>query len=177
MDVFLVRKLGVPWQPELAMGAIASGSVLVMNDRVVQAYGITAQQVDEVIARERHELERREHVYRHGREPLAPAGRDVLLVDDGLATGTTMIAAVRALGALAPASVTVAVPVAPPNTVALLRDEVDEVICVETPDPFWGVGEWYETFDQTTDQEVTDLLARAEAMRVNRRAGEHRPAL
>jgi predicted phosphoribosyltransferase len=160
LDVFIVRKLGAPFQEELAMGAIASGGVVVLNDMVVDSYGIPRSEIDEVAAREERELRRREETYRRGRAPLGVAGRIVILVDDGVATGSTMRAAVKALRAQKPRRLVVAVPVAPPSTCAALSEEADEVVCLETPSPFFGVGVWYADFAQTTDEEVVDILAR-----------------
>jgi predicted phosphoribosyltransferase len=163
LDVFLVRKLGVPGHRELAMGAIASGGVRVLNEDVVRGLGVPDEVLDAVAARERTELERREWAYRDGRPPPAVRGRTVILVDDGLATGSTMRAAVRALRAQGPARIVVAVPVGAPETCAEFQDEADEAVCARTPDPFYAVGLWYSDFTQTTDEEVRDLLARAEA--------------
>ena len=161
LDVFVVRKLGVPGQPELAFGAIASGGAAVMNDDVVSSLRLTPQAMFAVREVERAELARREEMYRAGRGPLEVRGRHAVLVDDGLATGASMRAAVKALKALSPASVTVAVPVAPPETVAALAAEVDDVVCPLQPREFYGVGQWYADFSQTTDDEVRALLARA----------------
>ena len=160
LDVFVVRKLGVPGQEELAMGAIASGGVVVMQDDVVRAYGIPPQTIDAVVARERAEIERREAAYRDGRPPVALCGRTVILVDDGLATGSTMKAAARALRPLA-RRVLIAVPVAARSTCHELRQEADQLICLETPEPFHAVGEFYHNFGQIADAEVRDLLLRA----------------
>jgi putative phosphoribosyl transferase len=161
LDVFLVRKLGVPGREELAMGAIASGGVRVLNEDVVSELGIPQHWVDIVAARELEELRRREAAYRDGR--LAPdvRGKTVILVDDGLATGASMRAAVAALRKLGPAKIVVAVPVGASQTCDEFRDVADEVVCAETPDPFYAVGSWYADFDQTTDEEVRELLARA----------------
>src|SRR5437868_581094 len=160
LDVFLVRKLGVPGHAELAMGAIATGGVRVVNTALVEALRIPAAAVDMVIAAEQRELERRERAYRDDRLPPEVRGRTVILVDDGLATGSTMRAAARAL-CQQWASVVVAVPVAPPEVCAELQEEVDAVVCATTPEPFYAVGLWYEDFTQTTDEEVYSLLARA----------------
>jgi predicted phosphoribosyltransferase len=160
LDVFIVRKLGVPFQEELAMGAIASGGIVVINDMVVDSYCIPRSDIDEVASREDRELRRREEIYRRGRAPLSVAGSTVILVDDGLATGSTMRAAVKALRTQKPRRIVVAVPVAPPSTCAALSEEADEVVCLETPSPFFGVGVWYADFAQTTDEEVVDILAR-----------------
>jgi len=161
LDVFLVRKLGVPGHEELAMGAIASGGVLCLNENVIQALKPPLRVVQAVSARELEELERRERAYRGDRPALEVRGRTVILVDDGLATGSTMRAAVAAVRRLEPARLIVAVPTAAPSTCAELGPEADECICCITPDPFYAVGVWYEDFSQTTDQEVRDLLDRA----------------
>jgi predicted phosphoribosyltransferase len=160
LDVFLVRKLGVPGHEELAMGAIASGGVRILNEEVIGYLRLSRPAVEEVTAHERRELERRERRYRHGREPLDPAGKTVLLVDDGLATGSSMLAAVEALRKQKPARIVVAVPVAPPATVRKLAARADEVVCVATPEPFDAVGNFYDDFSQTTDEEVCALLLR-----------------
>jgi putative phosphoribosyl transferase len=161
LDVFLVRKLGVPGHEELAMGAIATGGVRVLNESVVRGQGISPETIDRVAALEGEEMARREEVYRDGRPAAGVAGRAVILVDDGLATGATMRAAVAALRRQGPRRVVVAVPVAAPSTCKELRAEVDEVVCALTPEPFYAVGLWYEDFSPTTDAEVHDLLARA----------------
>lgn len=161
LDVYVVRKLGTPGRAELAMGAIASGGVMVRNEDIIRHLGISDAQAEAVAERERAELERRERIYRGGREPLDVRGKTVLLVDDGLATGATMRAAVSALAPREPAAVVVAVPTAAPETCDEFRGMVDEVVCVETPQPFLGVGRWYRHFSQTTDEEVQDLLARS----------------
>lgn len=161
LDVFLVRKLGVPGHEELAMGAIASGGVRVLNEDVVRLLRIPASVVDEAARREQHELERRDREYRDARPPPALAGQVCILVDDGLATGSTMRAAVAALRGLDPLRILVAVPVAPPDVCNELARLADEVVCLETPEPFYAVGAWYEDFTQITDQQIRDLLARA----------------
>lgn len=161
LDIFLVRKLGVPGYEELAMGAIASGGVRVINEDVVRYMDIPGEVIDAVAADEQRELERRERAYRDGRLPPDVKGRVVILIDDGLATGSTMRAAAAALRKQGPASIVVAVPVAAPQTCDEFRNEVDEIVCAVTPEPFRGVGLWYEDFSQTTDEEVRDLLARA----------------
>jgi predicted phosphoribosyltransferase len=158
MDVFIVRKLGVPGHEELAMGAVASAGVRVLNDQVVSGLGIPDYVIDAVADWEQQELQRRERLYRGQRPPPDVQGKTVILVDDGLATGSTMLAAVRALRQLGPASVVVAVPVASRDTCELLKSEVDEVVCAVTPDPFYAVGLWYRNFSQTTDEEVRELL-------------------
>lgn len=161
LDVFIVRKLGLPWHPELAMGAIASGGIRIINEDVVDAYGVRADDLARVTAAEQTELERREQQYRDGRPAPDLADRTILLVDDGLATGTTMRAAVEALRAKSPARIVVAVPVAAPETCEAMRSVADEVICAVTPEPFYAVGFWYGDFTQTTDEQVRDLLARS----------------
>jgi putative phosphoribosyl transferase len=163
LDVFVVRKLGTPGQEELAMGAIASGGVRVLNREVVQALEIPQQQIDAVAAREMSELERREREYRGNRDPIDVRGLTAILVDDGLATGSTMRAAVAALRQLRPEKVLVAVPVAARTTCADLREDGDEVLCLYTPMDFFAVGQWYGDFSQTTDEEVRELLHRAAA--------------
>lgn len=158
LDVFLVRKLGVPVHPELAMGAIASGGVRVLNDDVVGWYGIPPAVIDAVARDEQAELERREQAYRSGRTPVDLRGRIVLLVDDGLATGSTMKAAVRAVRAHEPSRIVVAVPVGAPDTCRELADVADEIVCARSPEHFSAVGQWYRDFSQTTDAEVRELL-------------------
>jgi predicted phosphoribosyltransferase len=161
LDVFLVRKLGVPGHEELAMGAIASGGVRVLNEDVVSELRISDRWVDTVAARELAELRRREEAYRDGRPAPDVRGKVAILVDDGLATGASMRAAVGALQRLGPARVVVAVPLGAAQTCRELGQIADEVVCAETPDPFYAVGTWYRDFDQTTDDEVRELLARA----------------
>jgi predicted phosphoribosyltransferase len=159
LDAFLVRKLGVPGHEELAMGAIASGGVRVLNSDVVEGLGIQPSVIDRVVAQERKELDRRGLEYRGGRPAPDVQGRTVILVDDGLATGASMRAALVALRAERPAKLIAAVPVAPPSSCQELRAVADEVICVATPEPFYGVGMWYADFAPTTDEEVRELLA------------------
>jgi predicted phosphoribosyltransferase len=161
LDVYCVRKLGVPGHEEYAMGAIAPGGTRVVDDRILRRLHIGREQLDAVTARERRELERREAAYRPGREPLEVKGRRVVLVDDGLATGSTMRAAVESLRAQGAVDIVVAVPVGSAQAVELLREFADEVICPAVPEPFQGVGQWYDDFDQTTDTEVVSLLARS----------------
>ena len=162
LDVFVVRKLGVPGHEELAMGAIATGGICVINEEVVRMLHIPERVIDAVVAKEQRELERRERLYRDDRPPPDVNGCIVILVDDGLATGSTMLAAVEALRQQHPARLVVAVPVAAPSTCEEFRAEVDEIVCAQTPEPFFGVGYWYEDFSQTSDEEVHDLLSRAE---------------
>ena len=161
LDVFLVRKLGVPGHEELAMGAVASGGVRVLNSDVVELLQIPASIIDTIAGRELQEIERRERLYRARRPAVEVQGRTLILVDDGLATGATMRAAVTALRQRRPARVVVAVPTAAPETCADLRTEVDEVVCARTPEPFYAVGLWYDDFTQVSDDEVRDLLAAA----------------
>src|SRR5262249_32644858 len=161
LDLFLVRKLGVPGREELAMGAIASGGVRVLNEDVVRELGIPQRWVDEVTADEAAEPRRRAAAYGDDRPAPDVRGKTVILVDDGLATGASMRAAVAALRQLGPARIVVAVPVAAAQTCKEFRSEADEVVCAETPEPFYAVGTWYEDFSQTTDDEVRDLLSRA----------------
>jgi putative phosphoribosyl transferase len=158
LDVFVVRKLGVPGHEELAMGAIASGGVRVHNEEVVSKLRLDDATIERVAEAEERELARREHRYREQRPPPELAGRVVILVDDGLATGSTMRAAVAASRRLGPARVVVAVPTAPASTCAELRREADEVVCATTPRPFRAVGYSYRSFPQTSDEEVRDLL-------------------
>lgn len=165
LDVFLVRKLGLPGQQELAMGAIATGGVRVLNRDVVAYLAIPQRIIDAVTRQEQQELDRRERLYRGDRPAPELRGMTVILVDDGLATGSTMRAAIAALKKLEPARVVVAVPVAPPSTVEELVNEVDDVVCLLTPESFDGVGRWYQDFSQTTDQEVRVLLDRAKSQR------------
>jgi putative phosphoribosyl transferase len=162
LDIFLVRKLGVPNREEYAMGAIASGGIRVVNEEVVRMLRIPDAVVEEVARREQNELERREKAYRGDRPKPELSGRTVILVDDGLATGATMRAAVRAARAEHPLRIVVAVPTASPETCASLGDLADEIVCLDTPSPYTAVGAWYEDFSQTTDEEVIDLLQRAE---------------
>jgi putative phosphoribosyl transferase len=161
LDVFIVRKLGVPGREELAMGAIATGGVRVLNDEVVEALDIPEDVIDATAEAERRELVRRERLYRGDRPPPDVRGRVVILIDDGLATGSTMRAAVAALRRLGPARIIVAVPVASADTCEDLSAEVDDVVCSRTPEPFHAVGLWYDDFTQTTDEEVHELLERA----------------
>jgi predicted phosphoribosyltransferase len=161
LDVFLVRKLGVPGYEELAMGAVATGGVRVLNEQVVGGLRIPEHVIEAVAASEQQELARRERLYRGERPPPDVRGRTVILVDDGLATGATMHAAIKALRGQQPARIVVAVPTGSPETCEQLKEEVDDVICAITPEPFHAVGLWYQEFSQTTDEEVRDLLARS----------------
>ena len=161
LDVFLVRKLGVPGCEELAMGAVASGGTLVLNDDVVRRLAIAKPVIDAVAARETQVLARRERLYRGGRPPPEIRDRIVIVVDDGLATGATMRAAIAALRLPRPARIVAAVPTGAADTCADLRKEADEVVCAITPQPFFAVGRWYSDFSQTGDDEVRELLAQA----------------
>ena len=161
LDIFIVRKLGLPGHEELAIGAIASGGIRVLNHDIVQALKIPQTMIDTVTRQELQELERRERAYRGDRPPPEVRGRTVILIDDGLATGASMRAAVAALRAQNPARIVVAVPTAAPETYAAFESEVDEIVCAMTPEPFYGVGRWYEDFSQTTDEEVRALLEEA----------------
>jgi predicted phosphoribosyltransferase len=158
LDVYMVRKLGVPWNEEYAMGAIASGGEQWLDARVVHALGISRSDIENVVAREQRELARRERTYRRDRPPPALRGRTVILVDDGLATGATMRVALRAVRRKQPARTVAAVPVASSDACELLRSEADAVICAQVPEPFLGVGRWYVDFSQTSDEEVCALL-------------------
>jgi putative phosphoribosyl transferase len=158
LDVLIVRKLGAPLQRELAIGAIASGGVRVLNDEIVAELGITAADIDELTREETHELQRRERRYRGDRPRPAIEGRCVIVVDDGIATGATMRAGIAALRKMKPARIVVAVAVAPEDTIRILEREADEVVCLATPAPFWAVGRWYTVFDQVSDEEVTAML-------------------
>lgn len=158
LDIFLVRKLGLPGHEELAIGAIASGGIRVFNRALLAELNLSPKLIDQIAAREERELRRREELYREGRPPLPVRNRTVLLVDDGLATGASMKAAAQALQLQGPKRIIVAVPVAAEQTCDEFRMHVDEVICAYTPQPFLAVGMWYEDFSQTTDQEVQHLL-------------------
>lgn len=158
LDVFLVRKLGLPGHEELAMGAIASGGIRLINEDVVHAYRVSDAEIEAVTRVEQQELQRRERIYRDNRPLLSLRDRTVVLVDDGLATGATMRVAVLAVREKAPSSIVVGVPVAAAETCDEFRTIVDDVVCAETPSPFYAVGLWYEDFSQTTDEEVHELL-------------------
>ena len=162
LDVFIVRKLGVPFEPELAMGAVASGGIVVLNEQVLRLYSIRREAVDAAITREQEEIVRREVAYREGRPPAQVSGRTVMVIDDGLATGATMKAAIRALRPVA-ARMTVAVPVAAAGTCEQIRQEVDQLISLECPESFSAVGEFYREFEPTSDDEVRALLAASHA--------------
>jgi len=171
LDVFLVRKLGVPGHEELAMGAIASGGVVVLNEEVTNALTISDEIIAEAVEQERRELARRERAYRGDRPPPEVRDRIAILVDDGLATGSSMRAAISALDKLKPGRVVVAVPVGAAQTCSELCSRADEVVCPRQPEPFFAVGPWYEDFTQTTDQEVRDLLRQAAARQETTAAG------
>jgi putative phosphoribosyl transferase len=161
LDVFLVRKLGVPGHEELAMGAIASGGIRVINEELINYLGITDEVIDAIAAVEQRELERRAVAYRDDRPPPEIKDRVVILIDDGLATGSTMRAAAASLRLQKPRRIVVAVPVSSPETCDEFRSEVDEIVCAVTPQHFQGVGLWYDDFSQTSDEEVRELLKRA----------------
>lgn len=161
LDLMLVRKLGMPGQEELAMGAIATGGSQFLNQDLVASAGISEAVIEAVAKREKKELERREQAYRGPRPVPEVRERCIILIDDGLATGATMRAAVLALRSQQPGRIVIGVPVAPPDTVAELRAEADEVVCLATPEPFFAIGKWYLDFSQTSDEEVRELLARA----------------
>jgi putative phosphoribosyl transferase len=173
LDVFVVRKIGAPGYEELAMGAIATGGVRVFNDEVIQHLGVPQSWIEAAIREQEQELQRREETYRGSRPPLEIDGQKVILVDDGLATGASMRAAVRALRQRHPAAITVAVPIGSRDTCDQFRAEVEEVTCARTPEPFHAVGAWYRDFTQTTDEEVRELLNRAAHERRVRRVREH----
>jgi putative phosphoribosyl transferase len=158
LDILLVRKLGVPWQPELAFGAVSSGDVTVVNEDVVDTLRLTSEEVQEVVQRELEELARRERVYRGDRTPLKVAGKTVVIVDDGIATGSTVRAALSALERQGAAHTIVACPVAPPDTVERLFDEADDVVCLKTPPDLVAIGLWYDDFTPVYDEDVLRLL-------------------
>lgn len=160
LDVLNIRKLGVPFQPELAMGAIASGGIRVLNSEVIRHAGIDHDMLEEVISMEMRELERRERAYRGDRARPVLMHRCVILVDDGAATGATIHAAIEAARQLGPARVVVAIAVAPPDAVEQLEEDADEVVCLATPEPFFAIGPWYRDFRQLSDEEVCALLQR-----------------
>jgi predicted phosphoribosyltransferase len=172
LDVFLVRKLGLPGHEELAIGAIADGGVRVLNEEAVRAFDISEDTIDAIAREEQRELERRAVAYRGDRPPPPVRGHTVILIDDGLATGSTMRAAVRALRRRRPAWLVVAVPVGASDSCAALADEADDLVCPHTPEPFRAVGLWYEDFSQTSDDEVRELLERAEEWSPQLQVGE-----
>lgn len=161
LDVFIVRKLGVPWQEELAFGAVATGGIRVLDEQIVESLQLTPEQIEKVTERENKELERRERVYRGKRAALAVKGKLVLLVDDGIATGSSMLAGITALRQLEPAQIIVATPVAPPTTCARLRKKADDLVCVSTPESFFAIGQFYDNFLPTSDAEVCALVEEA----------------
>jgi putative phosphoribosyl transferase len=161
LDVFVLRKLGVPGHEELAFGAIGSGGIRVLDSDIVRRLGLSTFVIERVTTAEKQELRRRERAYRGGRPPLDVSGLIVILVDDGIATGSSIRAAIRALRQMKPARIVIATPVAPASTCDRLRFEVDELICAEMPEPFYGVGQFYADFSEVSDEEVNDLLSRA----------------
>ena len=161
LDIFVLRKLGVPGHEELAFGAIGSGGVRVVNANLVAELGLSDVQVAAVIRAEQEELKRREKIYRGNRPPLEVRGRTVILIDDGIATGSSILAAIHALRRMQPEGIVVGTPVDPPDTVIRLQREVNELVCVEMPESFYGVGQFYVDFSQVSDQEVNELLDRA----------------
>ncbi len=181
LDVFVVRKLGVPSHEELAFGAIATGGVRVLDAQIVQEMGISDQEVERITARQRQELNRRESVYRGGLPPLHPEGKTIILVDDGIATGASTLAAITALRELKPARIVLAAPVAPASTYKRLRGKVEDLVCLHTPEAFFAIGQFYEDFSQVSDEEVTSLLQlnaeqrayAASAARASNRKGVH----
>lgn len=158
LDLLIVRKIGVPWQPELALGAMASGGILLLNQDIVHTTGVSREEIDEISATERRELERRERTYRHGAGAADVLGKTVVVVDDGVATGATMRAAIASLRERGPARIVVGVPVGSPGTLRLLKREADEVVCPLAPSFFTSIGEWYEEFPQLSDDAVRRLL-------------------
>ncbi|MBD0337186.1 MAG: phosphoribosyltransferase, partial [Cyanobacteria bacterium Co-bin13] len=167
LDVCLVRKLGVPGQAELAMGAIASHGVQILNQGIIRRMGIAAEDIQRVVAAEAEELQRRDRTYRPNKPPLAIQDQTLILVDDGIATGSTLKAAIGVLRQQQPRRIVVAVPVAPPSTVEELRQEVDEVVCLTQPDPLYSISLWYSHFDQTSDETVCKLLQQNRASQRN----------
>jgi len=161
LDIFVSRKLGVPWQEELAFGAVATGGARVLDHEIIEAVGISDEEIDQITTRAKKELERRENLYRGARPALRVYGLTVILVDDGIATGSSMRAAINALRQMQPAQLVVAVPVAPQSTCKRLRSEVDQLVCVRMPEDFYAIGQFYEDFSQVADEEVTQLLHRA----------------
>lgn len=173
LDVFVVRKLGLPWHDELAMGALASGGVRILDDDLIRVARVSTEDIERVTAAEQVELERRERRYRGDRPFPDLTGKTVLLVDDGLATGSTMRVAVAALRQEVPRRIVVAVPVAAPATCDAFRDIADDIVCAVTPEPFRAVGLWYDDFSQTTDEEVHELLVQAGVPPKSRRPAGH----
>lgn len=165
LDVFLSRKLGVPGQEELAFGALASGGTRVLDEDLIRELNISAVDIEKIAQRVKAELERRERVYRAGRPPLDLTGKTVVVVDDGIATGSSMLAAIKTLRHMQPARLVLAVPVAPASTCRRLREQVDELVCVHSPELFYAIGQFYQDFSQVADEEVVDLLRRAAAER------------
>jgi putative phosphoribosyl transferase len=165
LDVFVLRKLGVPGREEFAFGAIASGGVRILDRNTIEGLGITGLDIERVTRVEKQELERRERAYRGGRPPLDVSGLTVILVDDGIATGSRMRAAIRALRQMNSARIVIAVPVAPASTCSQLQFDVDELVCLEMPEPFYGVGQFYDDFSQVSDEEVKELLDSASRRR------------
>jgi putative phosphoribosyl transferase len=159
LDVCLVRKLGVPWQPELAFGALAEGGVRVLDTALIRECNLDAAEIERLTASAQVEIDRRHNLYRGSRAPAEIQGRFVIIADDGVATGSTMLAAIRAFRARGAERIVVAVPLAPPSTCRALEREADEVVCLETHEPFYSVGTWYEAFPQVDDAEVQDALA------------------
>lgn len=159
IDVFLVRKLGVPWQPELGFGAVAEGGICVLDSALIQDLRLTREDIEEVVAREEREVQRRSRIYRGARPSADVAGRDVIVVDDGMAMGSTMLAAVRALQKRHPRRIIVAVPVGSRASCEAVSAEADEVVCLYSPEPFYSVGTWYEDFREVDDSAVQDALA------------------
>lgn len=172
IDLMIVRKLGVPGHSELAMGAIASGGIRVLNPDVISSLGIEDRAIEEVAKGEARELERREHAYRGARPRPVIKGKWVILIDDGVATGATMRAAIEALRRQKPGKIVVAIPVAPPDTVSQLRSEADEVVCLATPETFWAIGQWYVEFPQLPDEAVREGLAQIWERRTRISRGE-----
>lgn len=177
LDVFVVRKLGVPGHEEFAFGAIASGGIRIVDPHVVRWARLKGLEIERVTQAEREELERRERVYRRGQPPLNVAGQTVILVDDGIATGSSVRAAIRALRQTSSACVILAIPVAPASTCDELEREVDELVCLETPEPFYSVGQFYADFSEVSDEEVVELLERARAHELDPRHDRHHTSI
>ena len=174
MDVFLSRKMGVPGQEELAFGALASGGVRVLDQELIRELNISSEDIERIAERVKSELERRERVYRGGRSALNVTGKTVVLVDDGIATGSSMMAAIQTLRRMRPARLVLAVPVAPASTCKRLREQVDELICIHAPEKFYAIGQFYENFTQATDEEVVELLRGAAQEHPRRQDGDAR---